>query len=59
MILHIDSSPRPLLPGRDGSHTRRLSARFVARWLAHAPATPVCYRDVGRNPPSLPSAAFV
>jgi len=34
--LHIDSSARPGLSGRDrhGSHTRRLSRRFVDRWSA-------------------------
>jgi FMN-dependent NADH-azoreductase len=58
MILHLDSSPRPLIPGRAGSHTRRLSARFVERWLASAP-TPVHYRDLGTQPPSFPSALFV
>ena len=33
-ILHIDSSARPGSSDgiRHGSHTRRLTARFVARW---------------------------
>ncbi len=52
MILHIDSSPR--LTG----HTRRLSARFVERWLARRDEE-LRYRDVGTCPPALPSAAFV
>ncbi|MET0286777.1 MAG: NAD(P)H-dependent oxidoreductase [Polyangiales bacterium] len=59
MILHLDASPRPLVPGRDGSHTRRLSARFMQRWLAAAPHTAVCRRDLGSAPPSFPTAAFV
>jgi FMN-dependent NADH-azoreductase len=52
MILHIDSSPRL------GGHTRRLTARFVARWRARTHAT-IRYRDLGTSPPSFPSAAFV
>jgi len=53
-LLHIDASARP---GRSdeiahGSHTRRLSARFVERWLAHDTSTEVIYRDVGVAPPS-------
>lgn len=53
-LLHIDASARP--GGSDeiahGSHTRRLSARFVERWLALRPETTVVYRDVGQAPPS-------
>jgi FMN-dependent NADH-azoreductase len=52
VILHIDSSPR--LEG----HTRRLTTRFVARWMQRRD-TRVHYRDLGTFPPSLPSAAFV
>ncbi|ALM51032.1 FMN-dependent NADH-azoreductase [Halomonas huangheensis] len=52
-LLHIDSSARP--GGSDttahGSHTRRLSARFVQQWKARSPETQVIYRDVGQNPP--------
>lgn len=53
-LLHIDASARP--GGSDemahGSHTRRLTARFVKRWLALRPETNVVYRDVGQAPPS-------
>jgi FMN-dependent NADH-azoreductase len=58
-ILHIDSSPRLELPGRAGSHTRRLSARFVSRWLAASPESVVRRRDVGLSPPAFVDAAFV
>lgn len=60
-ILHIDASARPGRSGTDphGSHTRRLSGRFVDRWLAAQPATQVIYRDVGRLPPSPVSADWI
>lgn len=53
-LLHLDASARP---GRSdaqphGSHTRRLSARFVAAWSARRPGDPVTYRDLGLAPPS-------
>lgn len=52
-LLHIDASARP--GGSDttahGSHTRRLSARFVQQWQARTPESQVIYRDVGQNPP--------
>jgi FMN-dependent NADH-azoreductase len=53
-LLHLDASARP---GRSdershGSHTRRLSARFVARWRALRPGDPVVYRDLGLAPPA-------
>ena len=53
-ILHLDASARP---GRSdqqthGSHTRRLSARFVERWRALRPNDAVVYRDIGASPPS-------
>ncbi|SFI84826.1 FMN-dependent NADH-azoreductase [Caulobacter sp. UNC279MFTsu5.1] len=53
-ILHIDSSARAGLSGRSphGSHSRRLTARFVDRWRAARPADSVTYRDVGAAPPS-------
>jgi len=60
-LLHIDASARSLAvaPGRSGSHTRRLSARFVARWLAARPGDRVLRRDLGETPPALLSGAFV
>ncbi|WP_433933624.1 FMN-dependent NADH-azoreductase [Sorangium cellulosum] len=53
-ILHIDSSARPGSSdtSRHGSHTRRLTARFVARWRAARPEDEIRYRDVGQRPPS-------
>lgn len=52
-VLHIDSSARPgsSAESRYGSHTRRLTARFVQRWRAARPQDIVVYRDVGQNPP--------
>ncbi len=60
-LLHIDSSARPGRSGRDprGSHTRRLSARFVERWAARRPSDVVTYRDVGQSPPAPVDAAWV
>jgi FMN-dependent NADH-azoreductase len=52
-LLHIDSSARPGRSGEQphGSHTRRLSARFMRRWQALRPQDAVTYRDVGAAPP--------
>lgn len=53
-ILWIDSSARPGRSGHDprGSHTRRLTARFIERWRALRPQDSIVYRDVGANPPA-------
>ncbi|WP_426318809.1 FMN-dependent NADH-azoreductase [Pseudoduganella sp. R-43] len=53
-ILHIDSSARPGRSGEQahGSHTRRLTARFIARYRQLDSRTEVIYRDVGAVPPS-------
>jgi FMN-dependent NADH-azoreductase len=53
-VLHIDSSARPgsSAESRYGSHTRRLTARFMQRWRAARPDDTVVYRDVGQQPPS-------
>ncbi|KZE32580.1 NAD(P)H-dependent oxidoreductase [Chelatococcus daeguensis] len=60
-VLHIDSSARPA--GSDlatfGSHSRRLSKRFVARWRHQRPGDTVLYRDVGLTPPAPVSAAWI
>nr|WP_316640499.1 NAD(P)H-dependent oxidoreductase [uncultured Roseateles sp.] len=60
-LLHIDASARPGRSGTDpfGSHTRRLSHRFVSRWKAARPQDPLSYRDVGVAPPTPVSAAWV
>jgi FMN-dependent NADH-azoreductase len=53
-LLHIDSSART--GGSDvrphGSHSRRLTARFVRQWSLLRPETKVVYRDVGQKPPT-------
>ena len=53
-VLHIDSSARQgsSLEGQYGSHTRRLSARFIQRWRASNPDDTVVYRDVALQPPA-------
>ena len=60
-LLHLDASARP--HGSDshahGSHSRRLSARFVRRWQALRPQDPVVYRDVGQSPPAPVSGAWI
>ena len=53
-LLHIDASARP---GRSdetrvGSHSRRLSAKFVDAWRAARPRDTILYRDVGQAPPA-------
>ncbi|QEM82993.1 FMN-dependent NADH-azoreductase [Halomonas binhaiensis] len=53
-LLHIDASARP--GGSDtaahGSHSRRLTSRFVRQWTTQHPETRVIYRDVGLESPS-------
>jgi len=53
-ILQIDASARTGRSDQDrfGSHTRRLTARFVERWLAARPSDRLVYRDVGAHPPT-------
>lgn len=53
-LLHIDASARPGRSDTDlhGSHTRRLSARFVARWVHARPGDTVEHLDVGQHPPA-------
>ncbi|MBB3809722.1 FMN-dependent NADH-azoreductase [Pseudochelatococcus contaminans] len=60
-LLHIDASARAGRSGTDprGSHTRRLTHRFVERWQAARPADVVTYRDVGQNPPSAVSGEWI
>lgn len=54
-ILHIDASARPGLAGTDehGSHSRRLTRRFVDRWLSARTQDSVTYRDIGQKPPAF------
>jgi len=60
-ILHIDSSARPGRSGTQahGSHTRRLTARFMERYLQLDSRTEVIYRDVGTEPPAPVTGAWV
>ena len=53
-LLHIDASARAGRSDIDahGSHTRRLSARFVSRWRKARPNDRVDYLDVGQHPPA-------
>jgi FMN-dependent NADH-azoreductase len=53
-LLHIDASARPGRSDTDlhGSHTRRLSARFVERWRKARPDDRIDYLDVGQRPPA-------
>jgi len=60
-LLHLDASARG---GRSdlhahGSHTRRLSARFAARWHAAHAKDAVLYRDIGQNPPAPVDGAWI
>ncbi|MBA4491138.1 NAD(P)H-dependent oxidoreductase [Paracoccus sp. S1E-3] len=60
-ILHIDSSARGGRSGTDarGSHTRRLTHRFIERWTGFRPGDFVTYRDIGRVPPSPVSGDWI
>jgi FMN-dependent NADH-azoreductase len=60
-ILQIDASARPGLSGIDprGSHTRRLTHRFVERWRAARPQDSLTYREVGQQPPSPVNADWI
>lgn len=60
-LLHIDSSARRAssLDDPHGSHTRRLSARFVQRWRAAHPDDKVIHRDVGLAPPAPVSGEWI
>lgn len=60
-LLHIDSSARPGRSGEQphGSHSRRLTARFMQRWQALRPADNVIRRDVAAAPPSPVTGQWV
>lgn len=60
-LLHIDSSARHGLSDAQahGSHTRRLSARFVRRWHLQRPQDEVVYRDVALQSPAPVSGRWV
>lgn len=52
-LLVLDASARPQSSAthRFGSHTRRLTARFLSRWRTARPQDAVLQRDLGQNPP--------
>ncbi|WP_449220669.1 FMN-dependent NADH-azoreductase [Tistrella mobilis] len=60
-LLQIDASARPGRSGTDphGSHTRRLTARFVERWQQHRQGDAILRRDVGLAPPAPVDADWV
>jgi len=60
-LLHIDSSARSGCSGADrhGSHTRRLTARFVEQWRHFDPGVTVVRRDVGVRPPAPVTHAWI
>jgi FMN-dependent NADH-azoreductase len=60
-LLHLDSSARSGLSGADphGSHTRRLSARFVKQWQSQHPHGRVIYRDLGAAPPAFITGQWI
>lgn len=60
-ILHIDSSARPGRSGEQlhGSHTRRLTARFLERYLQLDSKAKIIYRDVGAEPPTPVTGGWV
>ncbi|WP_363799961.1 NAD(P)H-dependent oxidoreductase [Lysobacter firmicutimachus] len=60
-LLHLDSSARSDSSERCryGSHSRRLSERFVRRWRERRPDDEVVYRDVGTAPPSPVTGAWI
>ncbi|HEY8608307.1 MAG TPA: NAD(P)H-dependent oxidoreductase [Noviherbaspirillum sp.] len=60
-ILHIDSSARQgtSRESRSGSHSRRLSSRFIQQWRLARPDDDVVYRDVGANPPRPVSGEWI
>jgi len=52
-LLRIDASARLESSDRNpyGSHTRRLTERFVSRWRAARPEDEIAVRDLGQTPP--------
>lgn len=60
-ILHIDSSARPdsSQETRFGSHTRRLTRRFMTEWRKRNPSDQTIYRDVGATPPQPVTGGWI
>ena len=53
-LLHIDASPRGAR-----SHSRALTAEFVAKWTAAHPDAGVVYRDLGCHPVPFVDEAWI
>lgn len=60
-VLQIDASARSgrSSDSRHGSHTRRLTHRFMEAWRALRPEDAVRYRDVGTRPPRTVSGDWI
>ena len=60
-LLRLDSSARSESSDRNphGSHTRRLTERFLQRWRAARPQDLVTARDVGQSPPRPVSGPWI
>lgn len=60
-LLQIDASARSGRSGesRHGSHTRRLTHRFIQRWSQLRPEDEIGYRDVGVRPPRPVSGDWI
>jgi FMN-dependent NADH-azoreductase len=60
-VLQVDSSARQGRSDRSpyGSHTRRLTDRFVRRWMAARPQDLLTHRDVGQSPPHPVTARWI
>jgi FMN-dependent NADH-azoreductase len=60
-LLHVDSSARAGRSGEcaHGSHTRRLSARFIHRWQSLRPLDTIAYRDLSQEPPTPVTGPWV
>ncbi|KQV62883.1 MULTISPECIES: FMN-dependent NADH-azoreductase [unclassified Caulobacter] len=60
-VLQIDASARSGRSGdsRHGSHTRRLTHRFMEAWRTLRPEDAVLYRDIGARPPRPVSGEWI
>ncbi len=60
-VLHIDASARQGISGEHphGSHSRRLSERFIQRWRIARPDDTVVYRDVALESPAAVTGEWI
>jgi len=54
VLLRVDASAR-----LENSITRQMADRFVEGWQTNEPEVPAIHRDVGREPPSMVSEAWI